>query len=220
MVFRDRQEAGRRLGARLSGHLEGDVVVLGLPRGGVPVAAEVARVLGAPLEVLVVRKLGAPGMPEYGVGAIAEGGIVHLATDAVEALRLDREPGAGQLAAVVDQESAELARRVRVYRPGRPRPDLTGRTAVLVDDGIATGGTSMAAVKAARGLGARRVVVAAPVIAPEAVAALRRLADDVICLEAPDDFRAVGVWYDDFRQTTDDEVRASLRDARAVQPER
>jgi putative phosphoribosyl transferase len=215
MLFRDRQDAGRQLGVRLAGHRGDDVVVLGLPRGGVPVAAEVARALGAPLDVLVVRKLGAPGMPEYGVGAIAEGRVVHLSSEAVKALRLDRDPGAGLLAQVVDREEAELARRVRVYRGGRKAPDLTGRRAIIVDDGIATGGTAMAAVKAARALGAEWVGVAAPVVAPDTLVALRRLADEVVCLDAPDDFQAVGQWYLEFPQTSDAEVLACLQEVQA-----
>ncbi len=209
MPFRDREEAGRRLGARLAG-LRGEApVVLALPRGGVPVAFEVARALGAPLEVLVARKLGAPGNPEYALGAIAEGGALVLDDVAVA------EAGAGeaQLAGLLERETAELARRVRAYRGDRPLPPLAGRTAILVDDGIATGRTTLAAVRALRRLEPRRLVVAAPVAAAQTAASLRREVDELVCLVEPEVFFAVGSWYERFGQTTDDEVRALLERA-------
>ncbi len=185
-------------------------MVLGLPRGGVPVAFEVARALGAPLEVLVARKLGAPGNPEYALGAIAEGGAVVLEDEAVA------ESGAGEaeLARLVEQETAELARRVRAYRGDRPLPPLAGRTAILVDDGIATGRTALAAVRALRRLGPRRLVLAAPVAAAETAAKLRGEVDELVCLAEPELFFAVGSWYERFGQTSDDEVRELLERAR------
>lgn len=216
MPFRDREEAGRRLGARLAG-LRGEApVVLGLPRGGVPVAFEVARALGAPLEVLVARKLGAPGNPEYALGAIAEGGALVLDDVAVA------ETGAGEaeLADLLEEETAELARRVRAYRGDRPIPPLAGRTAILVDDGIATGRTALAAIRALRRLEPRRLVLAAPVAAAQTAATLRREVDELVCLVEPEVFFAVGSWYERFGQTTDDEVRELLERARAATVDR
>lgn len=181
-------------------------MVLGLPRGGVPVAFEVARALGAPLEVLVARKLGAPGNPEYALGAIAEGGALVLDDAAVA------ETGAGEaeLAGLLEQETAELARRVRAYRGDRPLPPMAGRTAILVDDGIATGRTALAAIRALRRLEPRRLVLAAPVAAAQTAASLRREVDELVCLVEPEVFFAVGSWYERFGQTSDDEVRDLL----------
>jgi putative phosphoribosyl transferase len=198
--FRNRLEAGRQLGARL-GHLRGrDLVVLGLPRGGVPVAAQVAAELGAPLDI-IIRKLGHPHHPEYAVGAIGEEGAQVLTSGAK---MLDSE----QLRQVTEKESAELDDRVRQFRGNRAAEPLRGRTAVIVDDGIATGATISAASEVARHRGAATVVIAAPVAAPEAVSDLGRVADEVVVLLTPDDFTAVGQWYQDFSQTTDAEVAA------------
>lgn len=209
-MFEDRAAAGQALATLLAARHFPDPVVLGLPRGGVPVAFEVARALGAPLEVLVARKLGAPGNPEYALGAIAEGGAVVLEDEAVA------ESGAGEaeLARLVEQETAELARRVRAYRGDRPLPPLAGRTAILVDDGIATGRTALAAVRALRRLGPRRLVLAAPVAAAETAAKLRGEVDELVCLAEPELFFAVGSWYERFGQTSDDEVRELLERAR------
>jgi putative phosphoribosyl transferase len=209
MIFEDRVEAGRQLAEELGRYRSEPVVVLGLPRGGVPVAAEVARALRAPLDVLVVRKLGAPGMPELAVGAIAEGGVVHVSPDAIASLALSHE----DVVAVAEREAAELDRRVRRYRGARPITDLHGRTALVVDDGVATGRTAIAAARAARELGAARVVLAAPVVAPGAVEELRREVDDLVYVEAPDGFFAVGAWYRSFPQTSDEEVMACLERA-------
>ena len=180
--------------------------MLGLPRGGVPVAAEVARALGAPLDVFVVRKLGAPSQPELALGAIASGGTIVLNDDIVRHLGVDP----ARLAPIVAAQRAEVEARDRLYRGDRPPLQLTGGTAVLVDDGLATGATMRAAVAAVRQLAAASVVVAVPVAAPEAVALLRAEADRVAVLSMPTDFVAVGLWYRDFRQVTDDEVRRLL----------
>ena len=207
MGFRDRADAGRALAARL-GQLAAhdDVLVLGLPRGGVPVAHEVASALGAPLDVLVARKLGAPGQSELAMGAVAAGGVRVLHPAVVDALAVRPE--------VVDQigrrAGAEGARREQPYRRGRPPLDVAGRVVVVVDDGLATGSTMRAAVAALRVQGPQRIVVAVPVGAPETCEQLAAEADEVVCLEMPRGFRAVGQWYDDFSQTTDDEIRALL----------
>lgn len=210
--FADRRDAGRALGARLAGTLPADVVVLGLPRGGAVVAAEVARALGATLDVLLVRKLGLPGQPELAMGAVAAIG------DAVETVRTDRVLSAAPVddatfAAVRDRELAELRRREAAYRGGRPPVAVTGRTVVLVDDGLATGATVRAALRVLSAQRPARTVVAVPVGAPGALREVGELADEVVCLLAPPSFRAVGGAYDRFAQSTDDEVRRLLRDA-------
>ena len=209
MPFLDRPEAGRRLAAQLL-HLSGeDVVVLGLPRGGVPVAAEVARALGAPLDVILVRKLGVPVQPELGLGAIGEGGVRIINPDVVAVTGVTD----GEIAMVEARERAELLRRARRFRGDRPRVPLAGRTAVIVDDGIATGATARAACQVARAQGASRVVLAVPVAPPSVRVALVPAADEVICVETPRHFLAIGEWYQDFAQTGDQEVVALLRAA-------
>ncbi len=213
--YQDRRHAGRELAARLT-HLmgQGDVVVLALPRGGVPVGYEVARALDAPLDVFLVRKLGLPGYRELAMGAIASGGVRVLNGDVVSWY--------GVPEAVIDEVAAEeqdeLERRELTYREGRKPIDLRGRVAVLVDDGLATGSTMKAAVQAVRAHRPARVVVAVPVGAPETCRALAEVADDVICARTPSPFAAVGHWYRDFSQTTDHEVRALLREAAPVAP--
>jgi putative phosphoribosyl transferase len=209
MGFRDRSDAGRQLARRLASLAGEDVVVLGLPRGGVPVAHEVARSLGAPLDVTLVRKLGVPRQPELAMGAIGEDGVRVLNA---EVLRLARV-GESELDAVEQRERAELARRARRYRGDRPRVSPAGKIAVVVDDGIATGSTARAACAVARAHGARHVVLAVPVAPPASVAELAREADQVVCLLTPEPFFAVGEWYADFSQTTDDEVMALLQRA-------
>ena len=206
MPFRDRRHAGQALAAALQPLAGTPVVVVGLPRGGVPVAAEVAASLHAPLDVLVVRKLGVPFQPELGMGAIGEEGIVVLNDALVERAGVTRD----DIDAVAAREAQELARRVARYRAGRAPVPVDGRTVVVVDDGLATGFTARAAVEVARHPGAARVVLAVPVGAPDSVAALRELADDVVCVEAPADLMAVGYWYEDFSPTTDEEVVDAL----------
>ena len=202
MSFVDRYDAGRRLAERLV-HLQGqDVVVLGLPRGGVPVAFEVARALRAPLDVIVVRKLGVPFQPELGMGAIGEDGV-RIINDAV--VRMAKVT-TDEIAVVEERERAELERRARRFRGDRPRLSLEGRTAVIVDDGIATGTTARAACQVARAHGAERVVLAVPVAPLSSVHELRSDADEVVCLETPAWFLAIGEWYADFSQTPDEQV--------------
>jgi putative phosphoribosyl transferase len=208
--FRDRRHAGAELARRL-GHLKGrnDLVVLALPRGGVPVGYEVARALDALVDVFVVRKLGLPGHPEYAMGAIASGGVRVLNDDAV---RLYRIPNVA-IDRIARHEQAELERRELAYREGRPPIDLRGRVVVLIDDGLATGSTMKAAVQAVRAHAPARVIVAVPVGSPDTCRELAAIADEIVCAWSPEHFAAVGQWYDDFRQTTDEEVRALLHDA-------
>jgi predicted phosphoribosyltransferase len=203
--YRDRETAGEALAGQLSGYTDRpEVVVLGLVRGGVPVAARVAQALRVPLDVLVVRKLGVPWSPEVGFGALGPGGVRVLNQDVAE--RLDAE----DVDRVTEQEGAELARREARYRAGRPPLNLAGHTAILVDDGLATGATAAVAVEVAHRLGAGRTVLAVPVGSTEAVAWLRRVADEVVCLLVPPEFGAVSRFYKDFPQTSDDEVAALL----------
>jgi len=208
-AFRDRRAAGQALARELLPLADERPVVLALPRGGVPVAAEVAAALAAPLDVLVVRKLGVPWQPELGMGAIGEGGVRVLDPDIVRTAGVTTD----QIDTVIARERAELERRVARYRESRPMVAVRGRVVVIVDDGIATGGTARVAVQVARGLGATRVVLASPVAPIDAVRDLRMVADDVAVVATPWPFVAIGPWYEDFTQTTDDEVRAALRDA-------
>lgn len=204
--FADRVDAGRQLGARLTGYRRCDPLVLGLPRGGVPVAYQVAAALGAELDVVVVRKLGVPGQPELAFGAIGEDGVRVLNDSVLRRMSLRTD----DLAAVETREWAELQRRVDRYRGGPAGIGLDGRTVLIVDDGFATGATARAAAVVARARGAAQVVLAAPIGAATTVAGLREVADDVVCLGAPADFVAVGQGYDDFTQTSDDQVCALL----------
>jgi predicted phosphoribosyltransferase len=206
MRFEDRHDAGRRLADRLAGLAPDDPVVLGLPRGGVPVAAEVARALNAPLDTILVRKLGVPSRPELAMGALGEDGVRVIDATLVERLGISDRA----LARVESRERLELARRVRRYRGDRPPIALTDRTVVIVDDGLATGATARAAVAVARARGARRVVVAVPVAPPETVVALGEQADEVVALDTPSTLSAVGAAYVDFRPTSDEEVVALL----------
>ena len=206
-IFSNRAEAGQLLAEKLNKYAgREDVIVLGLPRGGVPVAYEVARRLGVPLDVFIVRKLGVPGFEELALGAIASGGVRVLNEDVVRAL-----PNANELIeSVTTRELAELARREQIYRDGRPAPDIGGRTVILVDDGLATGATMRAAVAALRQLGAAKIVVAVPVGAADTCREIEQEVDETVCAMAPEWFQAVGQFYEDFSQTSDDEVRELL----------
>ena len=206
-AFPNRAEAGRLLGLKLSKYAgRDDVIVLGLPRGGVPVAYEVAQALRVPLDVFIVRKLGVPGFEELAVGAIASGGVRVLNEDVARAL-----PNADEIIeSVTAKETAELQRREQSYRDGRPAPELRDKTIILVDDGLATGATMRAAVKALRQRGAAKIVVAVPVGPPDTCREFEDEADEVVCASEPEFFQAVGQYYEDFSQTSDDEVRELL----------
>ncbi len=210
--FRDRVEAGLLLAEKLAGYAnQPGVLVLGLPRGGVPVAAEVARELHAPLDVFVVRKLGVPGHEELAMGAIATGGIRVLNADVVASLGIPDDV----IGAVAADEQRELVRREHAYRDGLPAPEVQGKTVIVVDDGIATGATMLAAVGALRKLNAGRIVVAAPTVAATTFFEVEKAVDEIVAVMVPEDFRGVGQWYEDFSQTTDEEVRQILAQADA-----
>ena len=207
MRFRNRDDAGRQLAAELAQYGgRSDVTVLGLPRGGVPVAAIVADALRVPLDVFLVRKLGVPGHEELALGAIAEGGVEVLSQDVIGPLAIS-QPVIEQ---VIARERLELDRRARMYRGDRPAPPVRNRIAMLIDDGLATGATMEAAILALRESKPAKIVVAAPVGAKDTCDRLARIADEVVCVARPESFQAVGRWYDDFSQTSDDEVRALL----------
>jgi len=210
MLFRNRIDAGQYLAGKLKRYAgRDDVVVLALPRGGVPVGYEVARELGAPLDIFLVRKLGVPGQEELAMGAIASGGVRVLNEEVVRGLGIPAEV----IEAVTEKEQRELERRERAYRADRPMPDVRDRIVILIDDGLATGSTMRAAVAALRKHRPARIVVAVPVGAPDTCADLRQEADEVICARQPEPFYGVGAWYQDFSQTTDQEVRDLLRQA-------
>jgi putative phosphoribosyl transferase len=205
--FKDRFDAGRKLAGKLRGYAsDPDVIVLALPRGGVPVGYEVARELNAPLDLFLVRKLGVPGHGELAMGAIASGGTRVLNEQVVRMTGMDDD----SIARVAAEEQRELERRERAYRKDRPELDLRGRTAILVDDGLATGSTMRAAAFALKEMGPRRLIVAVPVAARETCDELRGEVDEVVCVLTPEPFLAVGLWYEDFAQTSDDEVRRLL----------
>jgi predicted phosphoribosyltransferase len=213
--FRDRRHAGAALGRALLPYVgQPDLVVLGLPRGGVPVAFEIASRLDAPLDVLVVRKLGVPGHEELAMGAIASGGIRVFDPEIVDATGVSST----EFERVIDQETAELERREAVFRGIRPPLDVTGKTVILVDDGLATGSTMLAAIGALRTRKPTKIIVAVPVAPPETCRALRPHVDEMVCLLTPPRLRAVGLWYEDFRQTTDEEVRSLLDQAERLHP--
>lgn len=217
LPFHDRADAGRQLAAKLLKYSQRpDTLVLGLPRGGVPVAFEVARALDAPLDVFLVRKLGLPGHEELAMGAIASGGVRVLNEEVVREFGIPHDV----IERVTAQELLELERRDREYRGGRPRPEIEGRTVMIVDDGLATGSTMRAAVAALRRLNPAWIVVAAPVAAPSTCRELQREADEVVCAETPAYFFAVGAWYEDFGQTTDEEIRELLAKAKLPEPVR
>jgi len=210
MFFHDRLDAGRQLATRLQRYANrDDVVVLALPRGGGPVGYEVARSLGAPLDVFVVRKLGVPGQEELAMGALASGGVRVLNESVLQHLSVSE----AEIEEVTKRERQELLRRERLYRGGLPPISVRDRIAIVVDDGLATGSTMRAAVAALRKLRPSRIVVAVPVGAPEVCASFETIADDMVCVQEPEHLHAVGVWYDDFRQTSDEEVRELLDSA-------
>ncbi len=209
-AFANRSEAGRSLAEKLEKYANrNDLIVLGLPRGGVPVAYEVAKRLHVPLDVFIVRKLGVPGFEELAAGAIASGSVRVLNEDVMRAIPY----GDAAIEAVTAKETAELQRREQIYREGRPAPDLRGNVVMLVDDGLATGATMRAAVKALRQSGAAKIVVAVPVGPPDTCREIAQEADETICLSTPEFFQAVGQYYQDFSQTSDDDVRKLLTKA-------
>ena len=213
MIYRDRIDAGKQLAARLADYADrDDVLVLALPRGGVPVAYEVAKAVRAPLDIFLVRKLGVPGHEELAMGAIATGGVRVLNDDVVDYLRIPGEV----IDAVAADELRELERRERAYRGDRPEPDVRGKTIILVDDGLATGSTMRAAASALRQQNPARIVVAVPVSAPQTCNEYRMGVDEIICASTPEPFMGVGQWYLDFSQTTDEEVRKLLAGANAA----
>jgi predicted phosphoribosyltransferase len=214
-MFRDRMEAGRMLAEALTRFRGPQTMVLGIPRGGIVVAAEAAAALGAPLDVIIARKIGAPMQPELAIGAVISGDHLRiLDRPTIEYLQVPREH--------IEQETSrqldEISRRMTLYRGDRPMPDLRGKTVIVVDDGIATGYTIRAALQGLRRLDPGRLVLAVPVAPPSVCQELRELADDVVCLQTPDPFLAVGYWYDDFEQTTDAEVRELLQRYAAARP--
>jgi putative phosphoribosyl transferase len=213
--FEDREDAGRRLAGRLVRYRDERPIVFALPRGGVPVGYEISRALRVPLEVFVARKLGAPGQPEFGIGAVAPGGVRILNQDVVWRLGIPDD----YLERITERETAEVERRLRHFRGARPEPDVRGRTVILVDDGLATGVTARAAVEALRRLEPRRLILAAPVCAAQTAELLAPEVDELVCLEAPSDLGAIGFWYRDFAQTSDEEVIGLLESARREQEE-
>jgi putative phosphoribosyl transferase len=214
--FEDREDAGRRLAERLAPYRDERPLVFALPRGGVPVGYEISRALDAPLDVFVARKLGAPGQPEFGIGAVASGGVRILNEDVVGRLGIPED----YLERITERETAEVERRLRHFRGDRPVPRVRGRTVILVDDGLATGVTARAAVKALRRLEPRRLVLAVPVCAAQTAELIGPEVDELVCLEAPPDLGAIGFWYRDFSQTSDEEVIELLEKARRERRER
>jgi predicted phosphoribosyltransferase len=212
LLFYDRTDAGRRLAKLLKRRIQGPCIVLAIPRGGVVVGYEVAKELGCPLDVVISRKVGAPAQPELAVGAVAEDGVVFVDEEIAGLVGVSKD----YVERRAREELREVRRRAEEYRGGREMPDLSGKTVILVDDGLATGLTMMAAVHMARNKGAEKVVVAVPVSPPETVAKLRRHADEVICLETPTNFYAIGQFYERFDQLTDEETNSILRKSREV----
>ena len=214
--FRDREDAGRRLGERLEQYRDEDPIILALPRGGVPVAYEISRALRAPLDIFIARKLGAPRRKEFGIGAVAQGGVLVLNERAVEVLEIPEE----YIGRAVSEETEEIERRLRLLRGDRPEPEVGGRTVILVDDGLATGVTARAAIEALQRRAPRRLILAAPVCAQPSAELLRPEVDELVCLKAPPNLTAISLWYEDFYQVPDEEVIELLKRARREQEER
>ncbi len=212
MVFQNRQEAGKKLAGKLYQYRRENPYVLAMPRGGVPVGFKVAEVLYAPLSVIVVRKIGLSGNPEYGIGTIAEGGVKVLDTTTIKVLGIDEK----ELKDAIGLEEEELKRRVKTYRGGKPLPNLMGKTAILVDDGMATGITAKAAIESVKKLNPKKIVLATPICALDTALNLKNLVDEMICLVTPFDFMAVGAWYKNFKQISDKEVVDLLRSNRRL----
>lgn len=211
MVFENRQEAGKKIASELLGYRRKEPFVLAMPRGGVPIGFEVARVLHAPLDVIVVRKIGLSGNKEFGIGAIAEGGVQVLDNTTAQILGIDEE----EIKGTIKVEEEELKRRVALYREGKSLPDLTGKSVILVDDGMATGVTAKVAIQAVKKLNPKKIVLATPVCALDTAKGLKKYVDKLICLAAPLEFTAVGVWYKDFAQVTDQEVIEMLKKSKS-----
>lgn len=212
-IFEDRADAGRELAKRLEGYRDLNPIILGIPRGGVPVAFEIAMALNAPLDIAIARKLGAPFQPELGIGAIAPGGIRIVDEFFTSMIRIPDE----EIETIIARETIEMERRLELFRNGTSAPILEGRVVILVDNGIATGVTTRAAARSVRLQKPAKLVLAVPVCAPETARNLRDEVDEFVCISTPTDFRAVGVWYQDFSQVSDDEVLAILEQARANQ---
>lgn len=210
-VFRDRKEAGRRLGKSLKKYQSENPIVLVIPRGGVVVGREVSKILKAPLDVIIARKVGVPSQPELGMGAVAEGGIEILDKDMIKSLQIPRS----LMNEVIAKEKSEIERRKSLYRENKPIINLKNRVVILVDDGLATGVSAEAAVKSLKKLNPKKIIFAAPVCAKESVKNMRDLADEVCCLLTPSGFSAVGNWYQNFDQVTDEEVKEILRNSRS-----
>ncbi len=210
MVFENRQEAGKELASKFLKYRGENPYILAMPRGGVPIGFEVAKVLQAPLDVVIVRKIGLSGNREFGIGAIAEGGVRVLDQTTIGVIGIDEE----EIEDTIKLEEEELKRRVRIYRGGKPPPNLTGKTAILVDDGMATGVTAKAAIEAVKKLKPKKIVLASPVCALDTVESLKKIVDEVICLATPFEFMAVGSWYRDFEQISDEEVIKLLQKAK------
>lgn len=210
MVFENRQEAGKKIASQLLKYRQENPHIMAMPRGGVPIGYEVAEVLHAPLDTIVVRKIGLSGNPEYGIGAIAEGGVQVMDDTAISILGIDQK----DLKDTIGLEEEELKRRVSIYRDGESLPDLTDKTAILVDDGMATGLTAKAAIEAIKRLNPKKIVLATPVCALDTAESLRSYVYEVLCLEAPAEFMAVGIWYRNFTQVTDQEVVDLLSQAK------
>ncbi len=210
--FRDREDAGRRLAERLNQFRDEDPIVLALPRGGVPVGYEIARALNAPLDVFIARKLGAPRRPEFGIGAVAQGGLRVLNPEAVRALEVSKE----YIERVAAEETAEIERRLRLLRGDRPEPEVRERTTILVDDGLATGVTARAAIEALRRRNPKRLILAVPVCAEQTAELIRSEVDELVCLEAPSNLMAISLWYQHFEQVSDEKVIELLKAAQSA----